>query len=349
MGEAKTQAQEMTGYMEVQKPNLFSFATSELSQDAFICWLASWAKPELKETDPLLHQTAQQFIASLILKCKREVPEINTIDVQRQDDRIDVLIVVNKEQDDRLAILIEDKTHTNHHSGQLDRYYSLVSGEKYAFREEQIIPIFFKTGYQSYFDVGRYQLYLRSDFLNVLREGKANGVANAIYDDFLAHLERLESAVNQYVQKPFNDWIATDWIGFYMNLYTELSEFRGANWNYVANPAGGFYGFWWGFVDTDQHYSAYLQLEQNKLCFKIEVPLEENRVTARAKAYDLLLEVTQNADMKFVRPARMGNGRYMTVLVMDGDYRLYSNGTLDLKNTVERLRALTYLLMNAFK
>lgn len=24
------------------KPNIFNFATSELSQDAFICWIISW-------------------------------------------------------------------------------------------------------------------------------------------------------------------------------------------------------------------------------------------------------------------------------------------------------------------
>jgi len=29
-------------------PNLFRFATSELSQDAFICWLASWADPGIQ-------------------------------------------------------------------------------------------------------------------------------------------------------------------------------------------------------------------------------------------------------------------------------------------------------------
>jgi hypothetical protein len=27
-------------------PNLFAFATSDLSQDSYICWLASWARPE---------------------------------------------------------------------------------------------------------------------------------------------------------------------------------------------------------------------------------------------------------------------------------------------------------------
>ncbi|MBB1077961.1 hypothetical protein HUU62_26545 [Rhodoferax sp. 4810] len=38
------------------KPNLFSYATSELSQDAFICWLLSWITPEIREYDKNIHE-----------------------------------------------------------------------------------------------------------------------------------------------------------------------------------------------------------------------------------------------------------------------------------------------------
>ena len=31
------------------KPNIFKFGTSESTQDAFICWLLEWAKPDLKK------------------------------------------------------------------------------------------------------------------------------------------------------------------------------------------------------------------------------------------------------------------------------------------------------------
>jgi len=47
-------------------PNLFDFATSELSQDAFICWLASWADPALKEQNEPLHATATAFLTRLL-------------------------------------------------------------------------------------------------------------------------------------------------------------------------------------------------------------------------------------------------------------------------------------------
>jgi len=46
----------------VCKPNIFSFATSELSQDAFICWLVSHINyPE----DTILHECAKDFIVML--------------------------------------------------------------------------------------------------------------------------------------------------------------------------------------------------------------------------------------------------------------------------------------------
>ena len=38
-------------------PNIFSYATSELSQDAMIAWLLQWASPEYGEADPDLHRT----------------------------------------------------------------------------------------------------------------------------------------------------------------------------------------------------------------------------------------------------------------------------------------------------
>ena len=34
-------------------PNLFDFATGELSQDAFVCWLAAWADPGCREANGL--------------------------------------------------------------------------------------------------------------------------------------------------------------------------------------------------------------------------------------------------------------------------------------------------------
>ncbi|AUD04394.1 PD-(D/E)XK nuclease family protein [Spirosoma pollinicola] len=244
--------------METEKPhqpNLFHYATSELSQDAFICWLAAWADPTLADAE--LHQISRKFLLSLVHKHKPDyaMESVQTVKVRRQVEKLDVLIEINAKEANQLAILIEDKTHTDHHSGQLDRYYSNILKE---YTEDQIVPIYFKTGYQSKFDVGRYKTYLRKDFLQFLR---GESTANNIYRDFLDHLEGMEYVVNQYEKTNLFDesgkslWSDNDWRGFFLRIYDNrdqlytITQDDGANWSYIANPAGGFFGFWWYFIE----------------------------------------------------------------------------------------------------
>ena len=59
----------------MSRPNLFEFATSELSQDAVLCWLASWAGPEAAGSDPHLTALGREFLAALFRTHARELPE----------------------------------------------------------------------------------------------------------------------------------------------------------------------------------------------------------------------------------------------------------------------------------
>src|SRR5690242_6592316 len=105
------------------KPNLFEFATSELSQDAMLCWLASWAAPDVAASDPDLPALGRAFLEMLFAKAKRSLPEpITYLKVDRQYKRIDIKIAVN----DTHAIYIEDKAGTGEHSNQLGRYADLA-------------------------------------------------------------------------------------------------------------------------------------------------------------------------------------------------------------------------------
>jgi hypothetical protein len=119
----------------VSRPNLFSFATSELSQDAVICWLAEWAKPEHWDADAMLHRLGTAFLRRLLAGHEHEVPQvIDSLRVKRQHRNIDVLIVVNNS----VAICIEDKVRTREHSEQLERYVGLLREE--GFTENLIVP-----------------------------------------------------------------------------------------------------------------------------------------------------------------------------------------------------------------
>ena len=49
----------------MNRPNLFRIATSELSQDAFLVWLIQWADPSTMQYDPALCTAGQDFIRLL--------------------------------------------------------------------------------------------------------------------------------------------------------------------------------------------------------------------------------------------------------------------------------------------
>ncbi|MEZ0486221.1 hypothetical protein [Fibrella aquatica] len=338
------------------QPNLFAYATSELSQDAFICWLAEWADPKWKHVDPILHQTGQAFVADMIHKVHATFnpSTIETVNVKPQFEKLDILIEINKNKADKLAILVEDKTHTSNHSGQLDRYYKIVQEAGYGV--SQMVPLYFKTGYQSRFDtIGKFKTYLRHDFLAVLQRGKQQGVANAIYDDFLAHLQKVDFLIKQFSIRPVDKWEYHDWVGFFTVLYDQRStlssssEDDGANWGYVANPSGGFVGYWWYFKpQSNKTYMPYLQLEQNILCFKIEVTDPANQKTAQDEANRLILQAARQLGLSGVeRPKYMRTGRAMTVAYWK-EYMVLSGDNLDSESTIENLIKAQVILDTAF-
>ncbi len=150
----------------MKAPNLFSYATSELSQDAFICWLLEWAEPKYKYVDSDLHECGTSLITSLFSKHEKDLPaEIYKVEVRKQDKNIDVLCIIN----DKYPILIEDKVGTKNHSDQLSCYLNIIKGRSYS--EDNILPIYFKTRDQaSYSEALKngYRPFLRADFLNVL-------------------------------------------------------------------------------------------------------------------------------------------------------------------------------------
>ncbi len=75
-------------------PNIFSFATSELSQDAMFAWLIRWASPEYKKSDSDLHNIAQDFVR--LLMNKDSSFEILSVNVGRQLYNIDVWAEINE-------------------------------------------------------------------------------------------------------------------------------------------------------------------------------------------------------------------------------------------------------------
>ena len=139
-------------------PNIFCYATSELSQDAMIAWLLACAKPK---EDEALREVGQSFIRFLLgTPCNGVESAVldgegklqryegagvvsDVCDLDTQYNKVDVYC--RAKIDGRLvSFVIEDKTGTTAHSGQLERYRKLAQSDK---RHENYLKlIYLKTG-----------------------------------------------------------------------------------------------------------------------------------------------------------------------------------------------------------
>lgn len=135
-----------------KEPNIFEFATGELSQDAFICWLVSWLdygeEHELKSA-------AKEFVA-LLCRIGGDDKHVKSVDigslnkvksfkkkVLRQYGKMDVFFIVDV-RGMQTCFIIEDKTNSFPHSDQLKNYEKFVKEEHASLL---IIKVYFKTGY----------------------------------------------------------------------------------------------------------------------------------------------------------------------------------------------------------
>tara|TARA_R110000796_G_scaffold252163_1_gene385426 strand:+ start:9110 stop:10168 length:1059 start_codon:yes stop_codon:yes gene_type:complete len=317
-----------------EKPNIFSFATTELSQDAFIAWLLAWADLRYESVDPQLHKCARKLIGAFFAKHGKPMPHFTEVTVTRQSKNIDVLCVL----DGTFAIVIEDKTHTEAHSNQLAKYLADIQGRGY--QTDNTLAIYFKTGDQTCYKAiyrNGFQPFTRRDFLAVLEAGV--GTSNAIFHDYLAWLQHWDTRVEAYRTKPFGEWDGYAWIGFYKALKEQLGE---GNWGYVPNQSGGFLGFWCCFQDI-----LHVQLVDNReLRFRIDVPDVTQRAALRREWFNKIVKHSEAFGLKTKKPARFGNGQSMVVAVFNGeDFRQTDqNGHVDLDATVRLINQAKALL-----
>lgn len=317
-----------TTSLDNRKPNLFSFATSELSQDAMFSWLLSWARPECAIDDYELHDVAVKFVC--LLTGYKEI-QIDKINVGRQWEHIDVWAEIN----DDIFLIIEDKTGTTIHDDQLARYKESVERE---YPDRTKCYAYVKTGNEPgsilklVSEVG-YRIILRKDIIDCL-EGYTG--ENVLLRDYRDHLKAIETDVQSYKSLPARDWSWGAWEGFYKELETKVEI---DNWSYVANPSGGFLAAWWHWVPLAKNMGEmYLQFEQQDLCFKICPRCNrEERSVIRNRCHRCLMEKAKGRYPEIVRPQRFGAGEYMTIGKVCQD-DLFGVGVVNLDTVVSRLR-----------
>lgn len=333
------------------KPNIFKISTKELSQDAFITWLLQWgdSNNELEsENDIKLNKCGIDFAKRLLEKEISGFNEnITSIKAGLQWENIDVWALVNE----NYLIIIEDKTFTERHSNQLKRYKKIA--EKWC-SENSCMPIcvYLKTGNESQNGLNTvkskgFYIYNRPEFIDLLKEYDAN---NDIFQDFKNRLIKIEESSHEWKNKLIKDWKDDDWQGFFQFLEKQKNNSNEnllMDWFYVNNPNGGFWDAvlnakeWWDI------YPVFLQTEEYKLCFKLStnpdevtMPENSNRGGIRNKISRLILNSAKEKGIQTItRPRRFGNGKVMTVAVVERQNWLGdTNEKVEKDKVVENLR-----------
>lgn len=325
------------------KNNLFEYATSELSQDAFICWLASYAHEEA-EKDAALNECARKMLEMFVSEIKGK--NFKLLNVERQVDNVDVLLTVECEEN-IYKIIVEDKTYTSEHDNQLNRYVEELA-KKHEENAVIVKGVYYKTGFQSDLSSvkeAHYEIISREKMLNLMQQyvDKTN---NQIFISYFNYWNSKQKLVETFETLPVVDWGWWAVYGFYDYLHTKTDfldnhEFK-SNYSYVSNVAGGFECFHMPLKDANKELFIvdqigkdgkvikhkcwlYLQIETiigaKKTNMEIRLKVaNDNENNTRVNTYDLknkFLTKYVYGNTKFVKPASLRTGKWMTVGIYD--------------------------------
>lgn len=258
-------------------PNLFSYASSELSQDAMICWLMAWAGTTNSSNleDEALRQCGRLFVNKLFAKWndRKEVSirDQICIEIKRQESGIDILARVDRHN----VLLIEDKTGTGAHDNQLQRYKKLISDGSTAFgtiNEECLFPIYLKTGNMSPSERRRvenegFRLFDRKDLLDVLNVYRGQ---NAILLDFRRHLTQFDQQTQSFIHWTVGEGrTQLGWEGLYAHLERRLSNEAGRWEDLTSTQRGGYIGFSFIPNESSKNCRFAMWVEKERISFRL--------------------------------------------------------------------------------
>lgn len=321
----------------METPNIFSYATSELSQDAFILWLLDWANPDNASYDYALCNTAQGFVRLLL--DKKDLT-ISSVVCKKQEHHIDVFAIINEQY----ALIVEDKTNTSEHGDQIKRYSEWVKKQDKYTNLDELHCVYYKSGNESKHKLNSLMAKYSEDLLeasfrivgkeavlDILQKTKSN---NAILLDYIEKLKISQEKTNAYKTLSYEKWDWSAWQGFYLGLEDKLGK---GDWGYVANPSGGFLGFWWHWcpITIDPTIELYLQFEQDKLCVKAYSKAETQPILSWTKQ---IVDFAENNNLPVRSPNKRRTGKTMTLAVVDLYHIL--DVPLNLDSTIKKLNVL---------
>lgn len=223
--------------------NIFDFATKELSQDAFLSWfIANCNELEIGEY-------SYDFI-NLIGGFDFEFGDIKKVTIKQQEHNMDIVVDLWDVNNLHYVIVIEDKTSSSAHSGQLKRYAEIIDGWNTGEKdyENRRRKVFYKVDYLTEqdnseikeADKGRGENDKWRVFnLDIIHEFffKIPKTSSEILNSYVEHIKRLHRDFHVVSNEPVKNWNYTNFQTFFKEeIVKEFSlstkSFHFETWEY---------------------------------------------------------------------------------------------------------------------
>lgn len=254
-------------------PNIFRYATKELSQDAFICWLVACAR----EADGELRECGLAFVEALMRSggggaidassgagvVYRGEGRVTAVlgDPSPQRGGIDVYFQADVDGN-VVSFVVEDKTRTEMHGRQLERYRQAVGDD--AEPEDLVKAVYFKTGYVFHDEREKaeragYCVFDAEDVVAFFGEDRRSGT-HGFVRDFAEHVGGLVEARRRALARWDLDEAFVQW-DFMVALGKALEE-GDAKWPARYYNLGG--GAWTQYPHYERRGSMFWRLDSWK-------------------------------------------------------------------------------------
>ena len=293
--------------MEREENNLFKYATKELSQDAFICWLVNYINTNEKYKD-----IAKAFVDLIVnkiddKKLKQYISQNEyTVEIKHQYKNIDVLLNIGE-----FYIIIEDKIKAIEHDDQINFYKMELIQE--GINKNRIFTCYYKI-YDEYRSKDKYinAIIRRKDMLELFESAENLNLYMEDYYNYLKEIEEYSTRRN-IVSKDLNKldakYVNKIEDSIYTSFYSALEEKEDniIGWGYADNRAGGTWYYaskLFNNVKSNEftciHAEINLKDERNAIVIKLKKNYKEFSISENEKIEDKLTEeYLENGKLKY--------------------------------------------------
>jgi hypothetical protein len=219
--------------------------------------------------------------------------------------------------------------------------------ERYHERPHILKFVYIKTGNESISSlklIENKEGYAVIDRESVLQILNTRQIDNDIFNDFRSYLTELQMLTASCTSFATVNSNANAAQGFYLKLQRLITEWT--DWDYVSNPTGGFWGFWYHWVTTAD-FELYIQIE-NRIGVNLQVTIKigtwrQNMGTLNRMCSELQ-EQAPKYELQVVRPRKYRLGKTSTLAIVGNAIPVTFDGEIDILQLLTNLQNLQQML-----